>query len=73
MLFAMTCACMLSLFSLVQLFVTLLTIASQPPLFMGFSRQEYWGGLHALLGIFPIQASNPHLLGLAVAEGIFSH
>ena len=28
-----------------------------------FSRQEYWGELHALLqGIFPTQGSNPHLL-----------
>ena len=27
---------------------------------MGFSRQEYWSGCHALLqGIFPIQGSNP--------------
>ena len=32
---------------------------------MGFSRQEYWSGLHALLqGIFPSQGLNPHLLGL---------
>ena len=35
----------LSLFSRVQLFVTLWTVAHQAPLFMGFSRQEYWGGL----------------------------
>ena len=33
---------MLSYFSHVQLFVTLLTIACQPPLSMGLSRQEYW-------------------------------
>ena len=32
-------------FSRVQLFVTPLTIACQAPLFMGFSRQEYWSGL----------------------------
>ena len=31
--------------SRVQFFVTLWTIAHQPPLSMGFSRQEYWGGL----------------------------
>ena len=32
---------------------------------MGFSRQEYWSGLHALLqGIFLIQRSNLHLLCL---------
>ena len=29
----------------VQLFVTLWTVALQAPLSMGFSRQEYWGGL----------------------------
>ena len=36
---------MLSCFSYVQLFVTLWTVACQAPLPMGFSRQEYWGGL----------------------------
>ena len=29
----------------VQLFATPWTIAHQPPLCMGFSRQEYWSGL----------------------------
>ena len=29
----------------VQLFVTLWTVASQAPLSMGFSRQEYWSRL----------------------------
>ena len=38
------CACMLNHFSHVQFFVTLWTIAHQSPLFMGFSRQEYWSG-----------------------------
>ena len=33
--------CMLSHFSHVQLFVTLLTLAHQAPLFMEFSQQEY--------------------------------
>ena len=34
------------------------TIAHQAPLSLGFSRQEYWGGCHALLqGIFPTQVS----------------
>ena len=37
-------ACMLSLHR-VQFFVTLWTIARQPPLSMGFSRQESWNGL----------------------------
>ena len=32
-------------FSRVRLFVTLWTVARQVPLSMGFSRQEYWGGL----------------------------
>ena len=38
-------ACMLSLFSHVQLFVTLWTIPVQSSLSMGFSKQEYWSGL----------------------------
>ena len=32
-------------FSRVRLFVTPWTVACQGPLSMGFSRQEYWGGL----------------------------
>ena len=36
---------MLSCFSPVRLFATLWTIAHSAPLSMGFSRQEYWGGL----------------------------
>ena len=35
----------LSHFSCIQLFVTPGTVACQPPLFMGFSQQEYWNGL----------------------------
>ena len=31
--------------SCVQLFATLCTVAHQAPLYMGFSRQEYWSGL----------------------------
>ena len=38
-------ACFLSLFSCVQLFATLWTIACQAFLSMGFSRQEYWSEL----------------------------
>ena len=38
-------ACVLSHFSRVRVFVTLRTVAYQAPLFMGFSRQEYWSGL----------------------------
>ena len=36
---------LLSRFSHVQLCATLWTVACQAPLFMGFSRQEYWSGL----------------------------
>ena len=35
----------LSHFSHVRLFVILWTVAQQDPLFMGFSRQEFWSGL----------------------------
>ena len=46
----------------VRLFATPWTVARQAPLSMGFFRQEYWSGCHALLqGIFPIQGSNPDL------------
>ena len=38
-------ACMLSCFSCVQLFATLGTVACQPPLSMGISRQESWSWL----------------------------
>ena len=38
-------ACLLSRFSHVQLFATLQTVAHQAPLFMGFSKQEYWSRL----------------------------
>ena len=56
---------MLSCFSCVQPFVTLWTVAHQAPLSMGFSRQEYWGGCHALpQGIFPTQGSILCLLSL---------
>ena len=56
-------ACVLSCFSHVWLFATLWTIAHQVPLSIGFSRQEYWSGCHALLqGIFPIWGLNLHLL-----------
>ena len=41
----LTCACILSCFSHVQLFETPWTVAHQSPLSMGFSRQEYWSRL----------------------------
>ena len=37
--------CVLSRFSCAWLFTTPWTVACQPPLSMGFSRQEYWTGL----------------------------
>ena len=39
------CACVLSSFRHVRLFVALWTVACQAPLSMGFSRQGYWSGL----------------------------
>ena len=48
-------ASMLNCFSRVQLFLTLMTIARQVPLSMGFSRQEYWSGLP-----FPSSGDLPH-------------
>ena len=56
------CVCVRSL-SRVQLFATLWTVASQAPLSMGFSRQEYWNGLSFLSPAdLPTQGSNPGLL-----------
>ena len=42
--FKVTCMCA-ELLHCVWLFVTQYTVARQAPLSMGFSRQEYWGGL----------------------------
>ena len=61
-------ACLLSCFSHVQLFVTPWTAAHQAPLFMGFSRQEYWSGLPCPppgdlpnSGIEPVSLTSPPL------------
>ena len=52
--------------------VTPRTVALQAPLSMGFSRQGYWSGCHALLqGIFLTQGSNPPLLRLLQWQGVF--
>ena len=49
--------------SCVQFFVTPWTVASQAPLSMGFSRQEYYSGCHFVLhGTFTTQGSNLCLL-----------
>ena len=48
---------------MVLLSATLWTIACQDPLFMQFSKKEYWSICHFLLqGIFPTQGSNLSLL-----------
>ena len=39
------CVCVCESLSHVQLFATPWTVAHQAPLFMAFSRQEYWSGL----------------------------
>ena len=67
-----SCKCMCtneSHFSCVRLCVTPWTIASQIPLSMGFSRQEYWSGLPCSssgdlpnLGIEPMTPTAPALL-----------
>ena len=39
------CVCVLRHFCHASIFLTLWTVALQAPLFMGFSRQEYWSRL----------------------------
>ena len=67
----------LLLFSRLDLSVSLgtpWTVAHQTPLFMGFSRQEYWNGSHFLLqGIFLTQGWNPLLLHWQVDSLRLSH
>ena len=68
-------ACVLSCFSRVSLFVILWSVACHAPLSMGLSRQEQPTGVgcHALLlGIFPTQGSNLHLLWLLLCRWIFT-
>ena len=58
--------CVLSLFSHVQLFVTLWTVGPYiGPLSMGFSRRDYWRRLpFCFTGDLLTQGLNPRLLGL---------
>ena len=62
------------LLSRVRLFVILWTVTHQAPLSMGFSRQEYWSGLHFLLqGNLPnsgIKSASP--ASPALAGGFFT-
>ena len=64
------CACVLSHFCRVRLFVTPWTVARQAPLSMGFPRQAYWSGLPfpspedlAHPGIEPQSLVSPALAG----------
>ena len=65
------CVRVLSHFSFIWLFATPWNVAHQAPLFMGFSRQEYWNGVR-----FPIPGDlpNPGIqpASLAIAGGLFT-
>ena len=65
---------MLSRFSRVRLFMTLWTIAKQAPLYMGFSRQEYWSELPCPPpGDFPEPGIEPTSLALQADSLLLSH
>ena len=68
------CVCVLNHFRCVQLFATLLTIAHQAPVSMGFSRQESWSGLPCLpSGDLPNPGIKPpSFISLALAAGFFN-
>ena len=57
------------------LFVMLWTVPCQAPLYMGFSRQEYWNGLPCLpTGDLPHPGIEPvPLMSPALADGFFIH
>ena len=64
------CACLLSCFKIVLLFVTLWAVAHQAPLSMGFSKQEYQSGLPCpFRGDLP-EGSKLHLLPLLLWEAL---
>ena len=49
-------------------------VACQAPLSLGFPRCEYWRGCHfLLLGIFPAQGSNLHILCLLLWQAVLYH
>ena len=57
------CCCLVAKSSKKTSFATLWIVAHQAPLSIGFSRQEYWSGLHFFLqGSFPAQGSSLSLL-----------
>ena len=70
-------ACVLNCFSHVRLFVTPWTVVHQAPLSVGFSRQEYWGGLPCpppgdlpRPGIEPAALTSPALAGRFLTTGV---
>ena len=67
-------SCVLSHFSYVRLFATLLTAALQASLSMGFFRQEYWSGLPCPpAGDLPDPETEPEsLTSPALAGGFFT-
>ena len=66
--------CMLSSSSLVRLFATPWTVAHQPPLSMGFFRQEYWTGLPCPPpGDFPGPGIEPASPALKADSLLLSH
>ena len=65
-------ACMLSCFSVIQLFATLSTIALQAPLSIRFSRQEYCSGLQfPSAGDLPYPGIKPASLESPALAGVF--
>ena len=64
-----SCTCVAQSLSHVWLFATLWIVASQAPLSMGFSRQEYWSVLPCPP---PGNLPNPRIASLALAGGFFT-
>ena len=64
--------CVLSCFSLIQLFANLWTVAYQVPLSVRFPRQEYWSGLpRSLPRDLPDPGINPTFLTSPALEDRF--
>ena len=68
------CVCALSHFSYVWLFVTWWDCSPEAPLFMGFSKQEYWSGLpRPLSGDHPNPWIKPASPALQIGSLPLSH